>query len=139
MATISLRLTDEQRALEKGVTEICKRYPGEYWRELDARREYPEKFVDELTQAGYLAALIPQEYGGAGLPIRDGARIGVVRERLEAGQQVLAHRGVHRVVLLRAVQHDGDDVAVVRAGHEQMAIHHCTTACVWRLRTSSSV
>src|SRR6059058_5251616 len=65
MATISLRLTDEQRALEKGVTEICKRYPGEYWRDLDARREYPEKFVDELTQAGYLAALIPQEYGGA--------------------------------------------------------------------------
>src|SRR5438552_141041 len=71
MATISLALTDEQRALEKGVTEICKRYPGEYWRDLDARREYPEKFVDELTQAGYLAALIPQEYGGSGRPIRD--------------------------------------------------------------------
>ncbi len=75
MATISLQLTDEQRALENGVTEICKRYPGEYWRELDARREYPEKFVDELTRAGYLAALIPQEYGGAGLPLRDGALI----------------------------------------------------------------
>src|SRR5437660_5857202 len=75
MATISLALTDEQRALEKGVTEICKRYPGEYWRDLDARREYPEKFVDELTQAGYLAALVPQEYGGAGLPIRDAGLI----------------------------------------------------------------
>src|SRR5438128_6903519 len=75
MATISLRLTDEQRALEKGVTEICKRYPGEYWRELDARREYPEKFVNGLTQAGYLAALIPQEYGGAGLGIAEGALI----------------------------------------------------------------
>src|SRR3989441_1161453 len=54
MATISLALTDEQRALEKGVTEICKRYPGEYWRDLDARRDYPEKFVDELTRASYL-------------------------------------------------------------------------------------
>src|SRR5438094_10421352 len=75
MATISLRLTDEQRALEKGVMEICRRYPGEYWRELDARREYPEKFVNELTEAGYLGALIPQEFGGAGLPIRDGALI----------------------------------------------------------------
>ena len=75
MATISLQLTDEQRALESGVTEICKRYPGEYWRELDAQRAYPEKFVDELTRAGYLAALIPQEYGGAGLPLRDGALI----------------------------------------------------------------
>src|SRR3989442_12241878 len=75
MATISLALTDGQRALEKGVTEICKRSPGGCWRDLDARREYPEKFVDELTQAGYLAALIPQEYGGAGLPIRDAALI----------------------------------------------------------------
>jgi acyl-CoA dehydrogenase len=75
MASIALTLTDEQRALRAGVTEICRRYPGEYWRELDARREYPEKFVDELTRAGYLAALIPQEYGGAGLGVREGALI----------------------------------------------------------------
>jgi len=75
MASIELSLTEEQRALRQGVLEICKRYPGEYWRELDAKREYPEKFVNELTQAGYLGALIPQEYGGAGLPIADGALI----------------------------------------------------------------
>ena len=75
MASISLTLTDEQRALKAGVAEICKRYPGEYWRELDARREYPEAFVSELTKAGYLAALIPAEFGGAGLPIADGALI----------------------------------------------------------------
>src|SRR5204862_4272825 len=75
MATITLSLTDEQRALRAGVLEICKRYPGEYWRDLDTRREYPEKFVNELTQAGYLAALIPQEYGGAGLGIVEGALI----------------------------------------------------------------
>ena len=75
MAAIDLALTDEQRALKAGVTEICKRYPGEYWRDLDTRREYPEKFVNELTQAGYLAALIPQAYGGAGLGIREGCLI----------------------------------------------------------------
>jgi acyl-CoA dehydrogenase len=75
MAVINLSLTDEQRALREGVLEICKRYPGEYWRELDARREYPDKFVTELTQAGYLAALIPQEYGGAGLGIFEGGLI----------------------------------------------------------------
>ena len=75
MASIPLSLTDDRRALKHGVTEICKRYPGEYWRELDAKREYPEKFVNELTQSGYLGALIPQEYGGAGLPIADGALI----------------------------------------------------------------
>ncbi len=75
VASIDLALSDEQRALRAGVLEICKRYPGEYWRELDAKREYPEKFVAELTQAGYLAALIPQEYGGAGLGIREGGLI----------------------------------------------------------------
>src|SRR5437867_7513745 len=75
MPAINLSLTDEQRALRAGVLEICRRYPGEYWRELDARREYPEKFVNELTQAGYLAALIPQEYGGGGLGIAEGALI----------------------------------------------------------------
>jgi alkylation response protein AidB-like acyl-CoA dehydrogenase len=75
MTTLRLTLTDDQRALKAGVAEICKRYPGEYWRELDAKREYPEAFVNELTRAGYLGALIPQEYGGAGLPIMDGALI----------------------------------------------------------------
>jgi acyl-CoA dehydrogenase len=75
MATINLSLTDEQQALKAGVAEICKRYPGEYWRELDAKREYPEAFVTELTRAGYLAALIPQEYGGAGLGIFEGSLI----------------------------------------------------------------
>jgi len=68
-------MTDDQRALKAGVVEICKRYPGEYWRELDAKREYPEAFVNELTRTGYLAALIPQEYGGAGLAIADGSLI----------------------------------------------------------------
>jgi alkylation response protein AidB-like acyl-CoA dehydrogenase len=75
MTTLPLTLTDDQRALKAGVAEICKRYPGEYWRELDAKREYPEAFVNELTRNGYLGALIPAEYGGAGLPIMDGALI----------------------------------------------------------------
>jgi acyl-CoA dehydrogenase len=81
MAAIELSLTDEQRALKAGITEICKRYPGEYWRDLDSRREYPEKFVNELTQAGYLACLIPQEYGGAGLGVREG---GLILETIHA-------------------------------------------------------
>ncbi len=81
MASIDLALTEEQRALKAGVTEICKRYPGEYWRDLDGRREYPEKFVNELTQAGYLACLIPPEYGGAGLGTREG---GLILETIHA-------------------------------------------------------
>jgi acyl-CoA dehydrogenase len=81
MAAITLSLTDEQRALRNGVAEICKRYPGEYWRDLDSRREYPEKFVNELTQAGYLACLIPPEYGGAGLGMREA---GLILETIHA-------------------------------------------------------
>jgi acyl-CoA dehydrogenase len=75
MVTVNVSLTEEQRALKAGVAEICKKYPPEYWRELDAKREYPEAFVNELTRAGYLAALIPQEYGGAGLGIFEGSLI----------------------------------------------------------------
>ena len=81
MATMHTTPTDEQRALRAGVTEICKRYPGEYWRDLDSRREYPEKFVNELTQAGYLGCLIPPEYGGAGLGTREG---GLILETIHA-------------------------------------------------------
>jgi acyl-CoA dehydrogenase len=81
MAAIFLTLTDEQRALRNGVAEICRRYPGEYWRDLDSRREYPEKFVNELTQAGYLACLIPPEYGGAGLGMREA---GLILETIHA-------------------------------------------------------
>ena len=66
-------LTDEQRQLKAAVGELCKKYPPEYWRELDAKREYPEAFVNELTHAGFLGVLIPEEYGGGGLGIMEGA------------------------------------------------------------------
>jgi acyl-CoA dehydrogenase len=75
MKDMTFVLTDEQRQLKAAVYELCKQYPAEYWRELDAKREYPEAFVTELTKAGYLAALIPQEYGGAGLGMMEAAII----------------------------------------------------------------
>jgi len=53
---------DEIRA---GVRALCERFPGEYWRELEPDR-YPEEFVEALTRDGWLAVLIPEEYGGAG-------------------------------------------------------------------------
>ncbi len=69
MAEIRITLTEEQQALRKAVYDLCQLYPGAYWRELDEKREYPEAFVQELTKAGYLAALIPEAYGGGGLGI----------------------------------------------------------------------
>jgi acyl-CoA dehydrogenase len=55
--------------LRRGVREVCARFPNEYWRELDAERRYPEEFVEALGEVGYLAALIPEEYGGMGLDL----------------------------------------------------------------------
>jgi acyl-CoA dehydrogenase len=45
--------------LRRGVREVCARFPDRYWRELDAARRYPEEFVGAMSEAGYLAALIP--------------------------------------------------------------------------------
>jgi len=57
------------------VAKLCARFPDEYWRRLDAAREYPTAFVEALTEAGYLAALIPEDYGGAGLSLSAAAAI----------------------------------------------------------------
>jgi len=62
-------------ALRKSLRELCARFPDGYWRELDAARAYPSEFVKALSDAGYLAALIPEEYGGAGLGVTEAAII----------------------------------------------------------------
>src|SRR5256885_6816432 len=61
--------------LRTGVRDLCKAFPDSYWRELDAARAYPDAFVKAVTEAGYLAALIPEDYGGSGLGIGDAALI----------------------------------------------------------------
>jgi acyl-CoA dehydrogenase len=61
--------------IRESVRRLCERFPGPYWRELDAARRYPTEFVAALTDAGYLAALIPAEYGGPGLPLSAAAAI----------------------------------------------------------------
>jgi acyl-CoA dehydrogenase len=53
--------------LRQAVREVCQRFPVNYWRELDQQRVYPEAFMRAMTEAGFLAPLIPQEYGGLGL------------------------------------------------------------------------
>jgi acyl-CoA dehydrogenase len=61
--------------LRAGVTELCDRFAGDYWRRVDRESAYPQEFVDALTDAGYLAALIPEEYGGAGLGVLEASVI----------------------------------------------------------------
>jgi alkylation response protein AidB-like acyl-CoA dehydrogenase len=68
-------IDDELSAIRASVRALCANFPGEYWRELDRQRAYPVQFVDALTQAGFLAALIPEEFGGSGLSMRAAAAI----------------------------------------------------------------
>src|SRR6202050_1311365 len=66
---------DPHAEIREEVAKLCARFPGEYWRKLDQERAYPTAFVRALTEAGYLAALVPEEYGGAGLPLSRAAAI----------------------------------------------------------------
>ena len=66
---------DEFADIRDGVRALCAKFPGEYWRALDRERAYPTDFVRALTKAGYLAALIPEEYGGSGLNLAAAAAI----------------------------------------------------------------
>jgi acyl-CoA dehydrogenase len=85
----------ELQDIREGVNKLCASFPMEYWRELDRERQYPTKFVRALTEAGYLSALIPEEFGGSGLGLTAAATI------------------------LEAVQHSGANGA---ACHAQMYI-----------------
>jgi len=66
---------EEFADIRDGVRALCAKFPGEYWRALDRERAYPTEFVTALTEAGYLAALIPEQYGGSGLNIAAAAAI----------------------------------------------------------------
>ena len=68
-------IPEDYSDIRDAVAKLCADFPGEYWRELDREMAYPTEFVDALTQAGWLAALIPEQYGGAGLPLGAGAAI----------------------------------------------------------------
>ena len=61
--------------IREAVVRLCAQFPGEYWRELDRENRYPSEFVNALTEAGYLSVLIPEEYGGSGLPLSAAAAI----------------------------------------------------------------
>ena len=75
MNPIMMEVGETYPEIREAVRRLCAQYPGEYWRERDRDREYPETFVNALTEAGYLAVLIPEEYGGSGLPISAGTAV----------------------------------------------------------------
>ncbi|CAG9264215.1 acyl-CoA dehydrogenase family protein [Paraburkholderia caribensis] len=68
-------VTDPFQDIREAVRDLCQQFPAEYFRKVDEERGYPEAFVDALTKAGWLAALIPQEYGGSGLGLTEASVI----------------------------------------------------------------
>lgn len=78
---VSVVLGPDYPELRDAVRRVCEGFPAEYWRKLDDVRGYPTDFIKALTDAGFLAALIPEEYGGSGLPLRAAA---VILEEINA-------------------------------------------------------
>ncbi len=68
---MDFNLTEEQHQIQEEIRKVCREFPDTYWREVDRKRDYPETFVRKLTELGWLAALIPEEYGGSGLGIAE--------------------------------------------------------------------
>src|ERR1700748_1107037 len=73
----------ETEPIREAVRALCAEFPGEYCRKIDRERAYPTEFVEALTKAGFLAALIPEEYGGSGLSMS--AAIAIMEEIHHAG------------------------------------------------------
>ena len=98
-----------REGIRESVREICERFPDDYWRELDAKREYPEEFVRAMTESGHLGALIPEEYGGMGLGLADTS---VILEEINRS-------GGERPAGPRAGVHDGDPAQARLRGAEE--------------------
>ena len=95
----------QHQDIRDAVALLCQKFPGEYWRELDRELAYPKAFVDELTEAGYLSALIPEEYGGSGLPL--GAAAAILEEiQLRGGNAGACHAQMY---IMGALLRHGSD------------------------------
>lgn len=79
--TLTMQLGTDYPEIRESVRKICEQFPGEYWRRIEAEEAYPTAFVEALTASGFLAALIPEEYEGSGMPLRAAA---VILEEIHA-------------------------------------------------------
>jgi acyl-CoA dehydrogenase len=78
---LSIELGEDYPEIRDSVRRLCADFPGAYWRRLEEAEAYPTEFVNALTEAGYLGALIPEVYGGSGMPLRAAA---VILEEIHA-------------------------------------------------------
>ncbi|GAB4168480.1 MAG: acyl-CoA dehydrogenase family protein [Thalassobaculales bacterium] len=101
-APVTVELGEDYPELRDAVRALCANYPGSYWRELEERDAYPTAFIAELTRAGFLAALIPEEYGGAGLPLRAAA---VILEEINASGCVASQGHAQMYIMGTLLRH----------------------------------
>src|SRR6266540_1813690 len=98
--------SEEHEAIRSAVRELCADFPDAYWRDLDATHSYPEAFVKALTEGGWLACLIPPEYGGSGLGITE-ASIILEEVNRSGGNATTAHAQIY--VMGTLLKHGSDE------------------------------
>ncbi|TDV04367.1 acyl-CoA dehydrogenase family protein [Paraburkholderia caballeronis] len=91
--------------LRDAVRRICRDFPGDYWRRLDNERGYPTEFVEALTASGFLGALIPEEYGGSGMPLRAAA---VILEEINASGCVASPAHAQMYIMGTLLRHGSE-------------------------------
>jgi acyl-CoA dehydrogenase len=116
--------TAEHEDIRSSVRELCLRFPGSYWRECDEARRYPEAFVNALTEAGWLACLIPEQYGGSGLGMLEAA---IVLEEINraGGNSTACHAQMYTMG------------ALLRHGSEEQKRRYLPSLASGRLRLQS--
>src|SRR6266516_5785146 len=103
---VMLALGEDYPELRQSVRKICEKYPGAYWRKLEDEQAYPTAFVAELTEAGFLASLIPEEYGGSGLPLRAAA---VILEEINASGCTASQGHAQMYIMGTLLKHGSDE------------------------------
>src|SRR5690348_16423272 len=99
-------LGEDYPELRESVRKICERYPGAYWRKLEAEQAYPTEFIAELTQGGFLASLIPEEYGGSVLPLRAAA---VILEEINASGCTASQGHAQMYIMGTVLRHGSEE------------------------------
>ena len=101
----TMPLGQDYAELRDAVRRLCLKYPGSYWRGLEKDSSYPTAFIQDLTHSGYLAALIPEKYGGSGLPLRAAA---VILEEINASGCVASQGHAQMYIMGTLLRHGSE-------------------------------
>lgn len=102
---VSIVVDQDYPELREAVRRVCSDYPASYWRKLDEERGYPSGFVRTLTESGFLSALIPEEYGGSGMPLRAAA---VILEEINASGCVASPAHAQMYIMGTILRHGSE-------------------------------